>query len=313
MKNVFICIWIVLSYMPFLTGNDHIDTSKIVNISSLESRIMLTKPEVNNNIERLLLRSVKLNEKNTVIANRESANLLFKPETEQNIEGITSILSAEKKKLNELEDEYKKLEKELIKSVDTKNYDLSDLRQNELSSESFSADKLTTIKNSVEGTTSSLLEKRYPMKNAVSRISETRDQQCIIKDKQAETEISEDLNLRLSKVIGNWRLLDLAECLYKLGEYNNALQTYKLITSSDVSLDQYMWVQYQIANCYRNMREFDLAVSEYQRFIDQNPNGDLIEPAKWYIDDVNWWKTWYEKNTLNNSHNLELSKNLKFK
>lgn len=86
------------------------------------------------------------------------------------------------------------------------------------------------------------------------------------------------------------------------------MQTYKLITSSDVSLDQYRWTQYQIANCYRNMREFDLALSEYQRFVNQYPTGDLIESAEWYIDDVNWWKSWCEKNAVNNRRNLEISK-----
>lgn len=165
---------------------------------------------------------------------------------------------------------------------------------------SLSNEKLTSIRKSDDGTAFILSKK-----DIISRVGSSTEQQGIAKDRKQEIDISEDLNRRLSKVIGNGRLLDLAECFYKLWEYNNALQTYKLITPSDVSSDQYMWAQYQIANCYRNMKEFDQAINEYQHFIDQYPTGDLIEPAKWYIDDANWWKSWYKKNTLTSSHKPE--------
>lgn len=283
-KKRFIYIIVILSYTPFVAGNDLIDPAKIVNFPTSESKKVFTKQEVNNDIERVLLRPVKLEKEIRTIFNQESVDPLSKLETEQNIEEITSILSAEKKKLNELENEYKKIEKELIEKTDTK------------PPASLSNEKLTSIRKSADGTAFIL-----PKKDILSRV----DQQGIAKDKKQEIDISEDLNRRLSKVIGNGRLLDLAECFYKLCEYNNALQTYKLITPSDVSSDQYMWAQYQIANCYRNMKEFDQAINEYQHFIDQYPTGDLIEPAKWYIDDANWWKSWYRKNTLTSSHKPE--------
>ena len=47
--------------------------------------------------------------------NLKSEDPSFNPEAEQSIDGITSILGSERKKLYELEDEYKKLEKELKK------------------------------------------------------------------------------------------------------------------------------------------------------------------------------------------------------
>jgi tetratricopeptide (TPR) repeat protein len=285
--------------VPSLIGDDHIDTHKIVKPLSLESKKVLAKPEMSNDIERLLLRPVKLEKEKTTIANQESVDYMFKPETEQNIEGITSILSAEKRKLNELENEYSKLEKELLGGVDAKNADLSVSKGSESSSASFSNDKVISVEKS---------EKKYPMKNTISSVGSSSDKPRVTKDEKLEKGISENLSYRLSKVVGNGKLLDVAECFYKLGEYNDALQTYKLITSSDVSLDQYRWTQYQIANCYRNMREFDLALSEYQRFVNQYPTGDLIESAEWYIDDVNWWKSWCEKNAVNNRRNLEISK-----
>lgn len=300
-RKVFMCTYVILSYMPFLTGNEHVDTSKTVEFRSSESRKVFTQPEVSNDIERLLLRPVKFEKGNTTIFNQESVDFSLKPETEQNIEGITSILSAEKMKLSELENEYKKLEKELREDVDAKNSDLSVVKVGELSSMSFRNDTMTSIEKFAERATPSVLEKRDTTKKVISRIGSSTDQPRITKDKKPAADASEDLSHRLSKMVGNGRLLDLAECFYKLGEYNNALQTYKLITSSDVSSDQYTWVQYQMANCYRNMREFDLAISEYQRFIDQYSSDDLIVPAKWYIDDVSWWKSWYEKNALTHS------------
>jgi len=287
-KKRFIYIIVILSYTPFIAGNDLIDSAKIVNFPASESKKVFTKQEVNNDIERVLLRPVKLEKEIRTIYNQESVDPLSKLETEENIEEITSILSAEKKKLNELENEYKKIEKELIEKTDTK------------TPASLSNEKLTSIRKSDDGTAFILSKK-----DIISRVGSSTEQQGIAKDRKQEIDISEDLNRRLSKVIGNGRLLDLAECFYKLWEYNNALQTYKLITPSDVSSDQYMWAQYQIANCYRNMKEFDQAINEYQHFIDQYPTGDLIEPAKWYIDDANWWKSWYKKNTLTSSHKPE--------
>ncbi|GJQ23639.1 MAG: hypothetical protein HBSAPP01_14290 [Candidatus Brocadia sapporoensis] len=287
-KKRFIYIIVILSYTPFIAGNDLIDSAKIVNFPASESKKVFTKQEVNNDIERVLLRPVKLEKEIRTIYNQESVDPLSKLETEENIEEITSILSAEKKKLNELENEYKKIEKELIEKTDTK------------TPASLSNEKLTSIRKSDDGTAFILSKK-----DIISRVGSSTEQQGIAKDRKQEIDISEDLNRRLSKVIGNGRLLDLAESFYKLCEYNNALQTYKLITPSDVSSDQYMWAQYQIANCYRNMKEFDQAINEYQHFIDQYPTGDLIEPAKWYIDDANWWKSWYKKNTLTSSHKPE--------
>ena len=284
-KKGFVYIWFVLLYMLFIIGNDRVDSGEIGNYPSTESKKMFTEAEVNNNIERLLLRPVKLEKEVVNTNNLKSEDPLLNPGTEQSIDGMTSTLSSERKKLCELEDEYKKLEKELIERDDKKNPG-----DNE---------KLKADRKSAKASTPSLLEKMYSMKNIISRAGSSTAQQHTIKDsKEQEAVLSEDLSHRLSKLTGSGRLLDLAECFYKLCEYNNALQTYKLITPTDTLLNQYIWAQYQIANCYRNMKKYDLALSEYQRFINQYPNGDLIESAKWYIDDVIWWKSWYEKNSL---------------
>lgn len=97
-KKRFIYIIVILSYTPFIAGNDLIDSAKIVNFPASESKKVFTKQEVNNDIERVLLRPVKLEKEIRTIYNQESVDPLSKLETEENIEEITSILSAEKKK-----------------------------------------------------------------------------------------------------------------------------------------------------------------------------------------------------------------------
>ena len=60
MKKGFIYIKFILLYMPFIIGNDHVDSDEIDNFPSTELKKIFTKTEVNNDIERLLLRPVKL-------------------------------------------------------------------------------------------------------------------------------------------------------------------------------------------------------------------------------------------------------------
>ncbi|TVM00232.1 MAG: hypothetical protein CV087_14795 [Candidatus Brocadia sp. WS118] len=312
MKKGFIYIWFVMSCIPFIITNNHVDSGEIGDFLSSESKKIINKAETSNDIERLLLRPIKLEKEDVNTSNLKSVYPLFNPETEQSIDGITSILSSERKKLYELEDKYKKLEKELIKRDDKNNADLGRIKDTKLISASFGDDRLKGGRKSVEGPASTQLEKMNSVKNVVSRAGSSTTQQRTTKNRrEQEIDSKEDISHLLSKLTGNGRLLDLAECFYKLCEYNNALQTYKLITPTDTPLNQYIWAQYQIANCYRNMKEFDLALGEYQRFINQYPSGDLIEPAKWYIDDVIWWKSWYEKNSLVNSGMPELSNGVK--
>lgn len=284
-KKGFISIWCVLLSVLFVIDNDRVDSDEIGNCSSSESKKVRTEAGANNNIERLLLRPVKVEKEVVNTSNLKSEDPLCSHGAEQCVDGMTSVLSSERKKLYELEDEYKKLERELIVRDDKK--------------KPGDNEKLKADKKPDKDSTPSLLEKMYPMPNMISRAGSSTAQQHAINDsKGQEAGLSEDLSHRLSKLTESGSLLDLAECFYKLCEYNNALQTYKLITPTDTLLNQYIWVQYQIANCYRNMKKYDLALSEYQRFINQYPNGDLIESAKWYIDDVMWWKAWSEKNSL---------------
>ncbi|MFN3531386.1 MAG: tetratricopeptide repeat protein, partial [Candidatus Brocadia sp.] len=273
------------------------------------SKKVYVKAEISSDIERPLLRPVKSEKDDAVTNDQGTVESSSNSKTEQCIENIMSILQAERKKLQELENEYKKLRKDVMEEDDAKNSEIDVKMETESISASAgnvrSSDRLQPNEKSAIAGASSALAKIYPLKDASTRNGSSTGQLYIVKDsKKPEVGVSNDLNQRLSKVIGNVSKLDLAECFYKLCEYDNALQTYKLLTLNDIPLDQYIWAQYQIANCYRNMKKFDVAFNEYQRFINQYPGSDWVEQAKWYIEDINWWKSWYEKNTLTSNQLL---------
>ena len=308
LKKGFICIWVAFGCMPSLFGDNENFTSQKIDSLPATSKKASAKTEISIDIERPLLRPVELEKKDTITNDQKTAESLLNPNTEQYVESIVSILSAEKKKLLELENEYNKLQKDVMDEGNAKNHEIDVNKETESMPNSAVNEHLQSSEKSTIVGTSSALARISPLKDASVRDGGSTVHPSTMKDnKTQEVGLNNDLNQRLSKVIGNVSLLDLAECFYKLCEYDNALQAYKLITPTDTSLDQYMWAQYQIANCYRNMKKFDIAFGEYQRFVNQYPSSDLIEQAKWYIDDINWWKSWYEKKALANNPLLAAS------
>lgn len=313
-KKGLLCIGIILGCMPSIFGENENIASQKINSLPVSPKKVYAKIEISSDIERPLLRSVKLEKEDTVTNDQETAKSSSNSKTGLCIEDIISILKAERKKLQELENEYKKLKKDVMEKDNAGNYEKDVKKGIESIFTSTSNDRLQHDEKSEKAGTSSALARVYPLKDASMRNGSSTDQlYTVVDSKKPETGINGDLNQRLSKVIGNVSMLDLAECFYKLCEYNNALQMYKLLTPDNISLDQYIWAQYQIANCYRNMKKFDVAFSEYQRFLNQYPGSDLVEQAKWYIEDINWWKSWYEKNTLTNNPLLAASGNHKSK
>ncbi len=296
------CILIVLGFMPSLFGdNENIASDKIDSpLTTLKKTHMNT--ELCSDIERPLLRPVKFKNEDGIANEQQTLDLSSGTKSEQSIENIVSILVAERKKLQELESEYRKLKKDIREEDNSKANKISVNKEIESLSTLSGNEHLQSNDESAKIGTSTAVVRIYPLNDERIQDGSSTVQRYITKgNKKTEANVSNDINQRLSKVIGNMSLLDLAECFYKLCEYDNALQTYKLITPDDNALDQYIWAQYQIANCYRNMKKFNAAVNEYQHFVNQYPGSNLIEQAKWYMDDINWWKSWYEKNTLANN------------
>lgn len=308
MKKGLIYIWIVLGCVTSVFGEKDIDVQKIDSISSTTSNNVPIKTEVTSDIERPLLRPIELEKDDSIANDKKRPQSSSNSEKEQCIENIISILSAEKKKLRELENEYKRLEKEVVGKGNEKNFGIG---VNKMAAQAYTSVDNNQLKSSDKSElvgTASILAKSNLVKDITEQVGSTTVQRFIMKNNQRPAVVlTNELNHRLSKVVGNMGLFDLAECFYKLCEFENALQMYKSITQNDSSSDQYTWAQYQIANCYRNIKKYDLAFSEYQRFVSQYPSSDLIEQAKWYIEDINWWKSWYDKNTHANNLLLAVS------
>ena len=274
-KKGLIFVGIVLGCMPCLFGNEE-------KIASHKTNCLPASPQkvdarISGDIERPLLRPVvyKTEEAISNSNNQKTEEAPSGSGKEDGVESLLSLLSTEREKLQELENQYNKIGNNVFVEPDsTKNKDGDSIKD-------------VSVK---EGSSTAQL---YVMKNN--------------KKPEVGTNNTNTKNQRLEMIIRNVSQLDVAECYYKLCEYDNALQRYKLFTPNNTSLDQYIWAQYQVANCYRNMKKYDVALSEYQRFVNQFPESNLTDQAKWYVEDIGWWKAWSEKNTLANNQLLTAS------
>lgn len=94
---------------------------------------------------------------------------------------------------------------------------------------------------------------------------------------------------------GNVDLLGTADGLYKLLQYEAALQIYRSIDPEKTSKDDYAWILCQITNCCRNLNQFDNALNTCQELLAKYPDTYPAKEAQWYLESLNWWKQWYEK------------------
>lgn len=81
---------------------------------------------------------------------------------------------------------------------------------------------------------------------------------------------------------------EIAENLYKLGEYKIALEIYELIDKNKIENERKIWVLYQIANCYRKQELYDDAVKVYRELRDGYESTYWSKQAQWYIQDIEW-------------------------
>lgn len=310
-KKGFIFVGIVLGCMPCLFGNDEKIASEKTNC--LPAASQKVDARISGDIERPLLRPVvsKTEEAISNSNNQKTEELPSGSHKEDSVESLLSLLRTEREKLQGLENRYRKIGNNVLAEADgTKSKDgdvgkitesLPAAPENGLSPSGNLQAKTGTSRETSNGDS---------IKNAkVEEGSSTAQLYVMKNNKKSELDANNTKNHRLNMILRNVSQVDVAECYYKLCEYDNALQMYKLLTPNNTSLDQYTWAQYQVANCYRNMKKYDMALGEYQRFVNQFPESDLIDQAKWYMEDVGWWKAWSEKNTLTDNQLLTASNN----
>ncbi|MBC8554820.1 MAG: tetratricopeptide repeat protein [Candidatus Brocadiales bacterium] len=81
---------------------------------------------------------------------------------------------------------------------------------------------------------------------------------------------------------------EIAENLYKLGEYQTALDIYQLVIKNDLTNEKKMWVSYQIANCYRKLSSYNEAVEAYNEIQKVYEGTYWAKQAQWHIEDIVW-------------------------
>lgn len=310
-KKGLIFVGIVLGCMPCLFGNDEKIASDKTNGLPAASQKVDTR--ISGDIERPLLRPVvsKTEEAIPNSNNRKTEELPSGSKKEEGVESLLSLLRTEREKLQGLENQYRKIGNNVLMEPDgAKNEDGDMSKITESLPAAPENDPLQSGNMRAKIGTSGETSKGDSIKNAkVEEGSSTARLYVIKNNKKSEWDANNTRNQRLDRILKNVSQLDVAECYYKLCEYDNALQMYKLFTPNNTSSDQYIWAQYQVANCYRNMKKYDIALGEYQRFVNQFPESDLTDQAKWYMEDIGWWKAWSEKNTLANNQLLTASNN----
>lgn len=310
-KKGLIFVGIVLGCMPCLFGNDEKIASDKTNGLPAASQKMDAR--ISGDIERPLLRPVvsKTEEAIPNSNNQKTEELPSGFKKEDGVESLLTLLRTEREKLQGLENQYRKIGNNVLMEPDgAKNNDGDMSKITESLPAAQENDPLQSGNMQAKIGTSRETSNGDSIKNAKVEEGSSTAQLYIMKNnKKSELDANNAQNQRLDMILRNVSQLDVAECYYKLCEYDNALQMYKLFTPNNTSSDQYIWAQYQVANCYRNMKKYDIALGEYQRFVNQFPESDLTDQAKWYMEDIGWWKAWSEKNTLANNQLLTASNN----
>ena len=126
------------------------------------------------------------------------------------------------------------------------------------------------------------------------------DDQNVLRSPEEEKDVEEAITLKdedknaqkIESVVKNGEKIvhpfEIAENLYKLGEYKMSLDIYKLIDKDKLEDERKIWVLYQIANCYRKQGLYDDAVKVYKELRDGYEGTYWSKQAQWYIQDIEW-------------------------
>lgn len=78
--------------------------------------------------------------------------------------------------------------------------------------------------------------------------------------------------------------LGLANNLYAVGEYQLAMKMYEQTEMTELTAQQQIWTEYQMANCLRRMGRNAEASNRYRRISEQPEAGWLSEQSRWWVD-----------------------------
>ena len=102
--------------------------------------------------------------------------------------------------------------------------------------------------------------------------------------------------------------LGLANNLYAVGEYELALDMYEKTDMTELTAQQQIWTDYQMANCLRRMGRNADASNRYRRIAEQPEAGWLSEQSRWWVDvleQIRQLQSSLEENPENPEENLQ--------
>jgi tetratricopeptide (TPR) repeat protein len=88
--------------------------------------------------------------------------------------------------------------------------------------------------------------------------------------------------------------LRMADLAYRKKDWKGALAQYRQFAAKWPGHKEAAWVHYQMANVYKATRNFESALNEYKRVIDNYPDSYWASQAKWKREDAIWRKEYEE-------------------
>jgi TolA-binding protein len=80
----------------------------------------------------------------------------------------------------------------------------------------------------------------------------------------------------------------LAQALFRTGDFDGALRTYRMLDPNQLSRVDRPAVQYMIATCLRRLGKLDEAAAAYRDVINSNDDDVLTECAQWQLNALAW-------------------------
>lgn len=195
---------------------------------------------------------------------KSSKTIELNGEVEDEIKKMSKGLEEERKELAKLKIEFQKLSQS-NKQIDKDEVALENSEENNAEDKEITANEQHNLQLSVKKNTS-------VNENVLGNVVNKDEKEKILLKKNDEL-----INP-----------IEIAENLYKLGEYKLALDIYELTNKEDLENEKKSWILYQMANCSRKLKLFDKALKVYRNIQDQYEDTFWAEQAKWYINDIQW-------------------------
>lgn len=149
----------------------------------------------------------------------------------------------------------------------------------EKSSEMQQISEISTDINEVDG------ETEDDLYNELQDIRPAIDEENVLEDTDNQ---EEDFFINREKISEIINPFEIAENLYKLGEYELALDIYEVLGKKSTENNKVLWITFQSANCYRKMKVYNKALALYRKLQKENEGTYWASQAKWYISEVEW-------------------------